>query len=73
VCNDTDAESRHALTGARGTPTSAAFVDGIDFLAQITARTAASNSESNLEHAAAAAWLHWPMRLCCKSAAQKSR
>jgi hypothetical protein len=31
----------------------AAFVDGTNLLAQITARTAASNSASNLEHAAA--------------------
>jgi len=37
----------------------AAFVDGIDLLAQSTARTAASNSASNLEHAATAAWLYW--------------
>jgi hypothetical protein len=34
-----------------------AFVDGTNLLAQITARTAASNSASNLEHAAA--WLYW--------------
>jgi hypothetical protein len=37
----------------------AAFVDGTNLLAQSTARTVASNSASNLEHAAAGAWLYW--------------
>jgi len=36
-----------------------AFIDGTNLLAQSTARTAASNSASNLEHAAAAVWLYW--------------
>jgi len=49
-----------------------AFVDGTNLLAQITARTAASNSASNLEHAAAAAWLYWLDAAVCKSAAQKN-
>jgi hypothetical protein len=60
VCNDAGDESRHALTGARGPfgvggelNLAAAFVDGTNLLAQSSARTAASNSASNLEHAAA--------------------
>ena len=52
-----DRSPRHA--GGGELELAAAFVDGTNLLAQSTARTAASNSASNFEYAAAAVWLYW--------------